>query len=96
VIYLPDLGVEFQKFILVKEAVLKDHIYKYAESELPIIPRFFRDLANELCRAKGDYKLIRKNWHLGFYNRHTSVESKYVIFIEKARLVNKDIDIFIT
>jgi hypothetical protein len=94
--YLPDLGVEFQKLISVEEAALKDHIHECAESGLPIIPRLFRDLANELCRAKGDYKPVGKNWHLGFYDRHTSVESKYAISMEKARLANEDADIFIT
>jgi hypothetical protein len=95
-IYLPNLGVEFQKLTPVKEAALKDHIHKYAESGLSIIPRFFRDLANEFCRAKKDYKPIGKNWHLGFYNRHISIESKYAISMEKARLANEDADIFIT
>jgi hypothetical protein len=61
VMYLSDLGVEFQKFILVKETALKDHIHECAESGLPIISRLFRDLVNELCRAKGDYKPIGKN-----------------------------------
>jgi hypothetical protein len=96
VMYLPNLGVEFQKLIPVEEAALKDHIHKYAESGLPITPRLLRDLANELCKAKRDYKPVGKNWHLDFYNRHTSVESKYAISMKKARLANEDADIFIT
>jgi hypothetical protein len=93
--YLPDLGVELQKLTPVKKAALKDHIYECAESGLPIIPRFLRDLVNELCRAKGDYKPIGKNWHLSFYDRHTSIESKYATSMEKARLANEDADIYI-
>jgi Tc5 transposase DNA-binding domain len=96
VMYLPDLGVEFQKLTPVEEAALKDHIHECAESGLPITPRLLRDLANELCRAKEDYKPVGKNWHLGFYDRHTSIESKYAISMEKARLANEDADIFIT
>jgi len=60
VIYLPNLAVELQKLILVEKVVLKDHIHKCAELGLFIIPRLFRDLVNELCRAKKDYKLIKK------------------------------------
>jgi hypothetical protein len=96
IIYLPNLGVELQKLISVEEVALKDHIHECAESGLPIIPRLFRDLVNELCKIKGDYKSVGKNWHLGFYNRHTSIELKYAISMEKARLVNEDADIFIT
>jgi hypothetical protein len=95
VMYLPDLAVELQKLIPVEKAALKDYIHKCAESELSIIPRLFRDLVNEFCKAKEDYKLIGKNWHLSFYNRHTSVESKYAISIEKARLVNENADTYI-
>jgi hypothetical protein len=93
--YLPNLAVELQKLTPVEEVALKDHIYECAESGLPIIPRLFRDLANEFCRAKGDDKSVGKNWHLSFYNRYTSVESKYATFMEKARLINKDADIYI-
>jgi hypothetical protein len=60
VIYLLNLAVELQKLIPVEEVVLKDYIYEYAELGLPIIPRLFRDLANEFCKAKGDYKLVGK------------------------------------
>jgi hypothetical protein len=95
VMYLPNLAVEFQKLTSVEEAALKDHIYECAELGLSIIPRLFRDLVNEFCRAKGDYKPVGKNWHLGFYDRHTSVESKYAISMEKARLVNEDADTYI-
>jgi hypothetical protein len=79
----------------VEKIALKDHIYECVESELPIISRLFRDLANELCKTKGDYKLIGKNWHLSFYDRHTSVELKYAIFMKKARLANENADIYI-
>jgi hypothetical protein len=95
VIYLFDLAVELQKLILVEKAVLKDHIHKCAESELFIIPRLFRDLANELCKTKGDDKPVGKNWHLSFYDRHTNVESKYATSMKKARLVNENADIYI-
>jgi hypothetical protein len=60
-IYLPNLAVELQKLILMKEVALKDHIHECAESGLSIIPRLFRDLANEFYRAKEDYKPIGKN-----------------------------------
>jgi hypothetical protein len=93
--YLFDLAVKLQKLIPVEKAVLKDYIYECAESELLIIPRLFRDLANEFYRAKEDYKLVGKNWHLSFYNRYISVESKYATFMKKARLINENADIYI-
>jgi hypothetical protein len=95
VMYLPDLAVELQKLTPIEEAALKDHIHECAESGLPITPRLLRDLANELCKAKGDYKPVGKNWHLSFYDRHTSVESKYATSMEKARLANENADTYI-
>ena len=46
-------------------------------------------------RAKGDDKPVGINWHLGFYERHTSIKSTYTRPMEKARVANKDADSYI-
>jgi hypothetical protein len=50
---------------------------------------------NELCRAKGDYTLIGKNWHYKFYERHSGIKTLRTRPMEKARLINKDPDDYI-
>ncbi len=34
-------------------------------------------MAEELLRAKGDYKELRKNWVSGFLGRHPTLQAKY-------------------
>ena len=61
-----------------EKAALKDHINNYYKSEISISSGLFRDLANELCRVKGDNKDVGINWYLGFYERYISVELIYI------------------
>jgi hypothetical protein len=93
--YLLDLAVEYQKLTLIEEAVLKNYIYNYFQSEFFFSPKLFREYANELCRAKRDFEEIEKNWHLEFYERYTNVESIYIRSIAKERIINKNIDNYI-
>jgi hypothetical protein len=78
-----------------EEAALKDHIHECFQSGLSLSLGLLRDYANELYRAKGDFKDVGKNWHLGFYKRHTSVESTYARLMAKERVVNEDADTYI-
>jgi Tc5 transposase DNA-binding domain/helix-turn-helix, Psq domain len=93
--YMLDLTIEQQKLTPMEEAALKDHIHECFQSGLSLSPRLLRDYANELCRAKGDSKKVEKNWHLGFYERHTSVESTYARSMAKERVANEDADTYI-
>jgi intergrase/recombinase len=93
--YLPDLAVEYQKLTPIEEAVLKDHIHDCFQSGLSLSPKLLREYVNELCRAKGDFEEVGKNWHLGFYERHTSVESIYARSMAKERVANEDVDNYI-
>jgi len=79
----------------VEKAALKDHINNYYKSEISISSGLFRDLANELCRVKGDNKDVGINWYLGFYERYISVELIYARLMEKARTANKNVDSYI-
>jgi hypothetical protein len=94
--YLPDLTIKYQKLTPIEKAVLKDHIHDYFQSKLSLTPQLLREYANELCRAKRDDKEIGKNWHLRFYERHTSVESTYARSMAKEWVANKDADTYIT
>jgi hypothetical protein len=62
---MPDHAVERQKLTLVEEAALKNYINDCYQSGLPLSPGLLRDFANQLCRAKGDDKPVKINWHLG-------------------------------
>jgi hypothetical protein len=93
--YLSDLAVEYQKLTPIEEVALKDHIYDCFQLEFFLSPKLFREYANELCRAKGDFEKVGKNWHLEFYERHTNVESIYIRLMAKERVANEDIDNYI-
>ena len=93
--YMPDLAVEYQKLTPIEETALKDHIHDCFQSGLSLTPKLLREYANELCRTKGDDKEVGKNWHLGFYERHTSVKSKYARSMTKERVSNEDADNYI-
>jgi hypothetical protein len=93
--YLPDLAVEHQKLTPIEEAALKDHIHDCFQLGLSLSPKLLREYANELCKAKGDFEEVGKNWHLGFYERHTSVESTYARSMAKERVANEDADNYI-
>ncbi len=62
---------------------------------LPLDVKFLHYYANELCRVKGDNKLIEKNWYFKFYKRNPSVKILRVRLMEKNRLFNEDSDDYI-
>jgi hypothetical protein len=93
--YLLDLVIKHQKLTPIEEAALKDHIHNCFQSEFSFSPKLFREYANELCRAKGDFEEVGKNWYLEFYERHINVESTYTRLMTKERFINEDIDNYI-
>jgi hypothetical protein len=62
---------------------------------LPLDVELLYYYANELCRAKGDYTPVGKNWHYKFYERNSSVKTLRARPMEKARLINEDPDNYI-
>jgi hypothetical protein len=62
---------------------------------LPVDVELFHFYANELLRARGDDKSVRKNWHYKFYERHFSVKIIKVRPMEKDRLINENADDYI-
>jgi hypothetical protein len=62
---------------------------------LPLNVELLYYYANELCRAKGDHKPIRKNWHYKFYERNLNVKTLRARPMEKARLINENSDDYI-
>jgi len=57
---------------------------------LPLDIKLLYYYANKLCRAKGDYTPVKKNWHHKFYERNPSVKILKARLMEKARLINED------
>jgi hypothetical protein len=62
---------------------------------LPLDVELLYYYVNELCRAKGDYTFVGKNWYHKFYERHPVVKTLRARPMEKARLINEDPDDYI-
>jgi hypothetical protein len=62
---------------------------------LPLNVELLYYYANELCRAKGDHTPVEKNWHYKFYERYPHVKILRARSMEKARLINEDLDDYI-
>ena len=59
--YASDIYIEQQKLTPAEEKALIDYIINYYKLMLPLDVEFFYYYANELCRAKGDNELVKKN-----------------------------------
>ena len=59
--YTPDIYIEQQKLTPAEEKTLVDHIINYYKLMLPLDVELLHYYANELCRAKGDNKPVKKN-----------------------------------
>jgi hypothetical protein len=59
--YIPDIYIDRQRLSLIKEIALVNHIRECYQSMLPVDVKLFHSYANELLRARGDDKSVRKN-----------------------------------
>ncbi len=84
-----------RSFRLLKKIALVNHIIECYQLILSLDVELFYYYANKLCRAKGDYTLIKKNWYYKFYERNPSVKILKTRSMEKARLINEDLNDYI-
>jgi hypothetical protein len=93
--YVPDIYIDRQRLSPVKETAFINHIREYYQSILPVDVKLFYFYANELLRARGDDKPVKKNWHHKFYKRYFSVKIMRARPMEKYRFINENTDDYI-
>jgi hypothetical protein len=93
--YVPDIYIDRQKLSPAEKIAFISHIRECYQSILPVDVKLLHFYANELLRARGDDKSVRKNWHYKFYERHSSVKTIRARPMKKDRFINEDANDYI-
>ena len=70
-------GVTKQRLTLKEEELIKSWILDIQSWEFPLRISQLREIAEELLKARSDYKKLGVNWISEFLTRHPTLQSKY-------------------
>ena len=76
-----------------EETVLENYIRRLQRWGWPGRVEHIKEMAQELCKAKGDTKVLGINWIQKFLRRHPEIKSKYIPPLDKERALAEDYSI---
>ena len=80
-------GISQRKLTLEAEKSIKSWVLEIQSWGFPPRVAQLREMAEELLRAKGDYKELGKNWVSGFLVRHPTLQVKYSRTLDQDRFL---------
>ena len=86
-------GISQRKLTPEEEDSIKGWVLEIQSWGFPPRVAQLREMAEELLRAKGDYKELGKNWVSGFLGRHPTLQAKYSRTLDQDRFLAQNRDI---
>ena len=86
-------GISKRRLTPEEEESIKSWVLEIQSQGFPPRVAQLREMAEELLKAKGDYKELGKNWVSGFLNCHPTLQAKYSRTLDQDRFLAQNRDI---